>query len=368
MRALLVGLGGVQADFTRHLKSRGWWVAGCSHRAEGPGLDDLDHFELVDVRDADGVTALAERCGVQAVYSCGMERPMEAVAVARRRLGQDEWFTPECARLTRHKPSLRRFLTERGLSPVTFARARSMADLEHWEHYPAVVKPADAAGQRGVFVAGSRAEIAAGLGRALSFSAGAEVIVEEWLEGAEVSANAFVQEGRVAVCQVSDRLVLEGYPGGLPRAHVLPSQSASAGEVAVVQALLQGLVAALGIRRGPVYAQLKLTPHGPRLVEVSPRLDGCHLWCLVRAVTGIDLLAATADSLDGGAPDLEGEEAGGAMSLVMRHRPPGVVFREADDPVPDGAVARGSHFREGEVVRPVNGLMETVGYYLMPGV
>ncbi|MFH1330590.1 MAG: ATP-grasp domain-containing protein [Actinomycetota bacterium] len=342
-------------------------MAGCSYRAEGPGLEEFDHFEIVDVRDHDGVTGLARRCGVQAVYSCGMELPMETVARARRRLGADEWFTPEAARLARHKPSLRRFLAERDLSPVAFARIRSLVDLDGWDRYPAVVKPADSAGQRGVFVAGSREEVAAGLQRVLSCSFGGEAIVEEWLEGPEVSVNAFVLEGRVAVCRVSDRLVLEGYPGGLPRAHVLPSQAASCGEVAAVRSLLGQVISALGIRQGPVYAQLKLTSGGPRLLEVSPRLDGCHLWRLVLGVTGIDLLAATAALLEGRSPDLEGEGPTRPMSLLMRHRPPGTVLREVEDGVPDGAVAWGYHYHDGEVVRPVNGLLETVGYCLVAG-
>jgi len=288
------------------------------------------------------------------------------VAVARRRLGQEEWFPLEAARLARHKPSLRRFLGEQGLGPVAYARVRSMADLDGWERYPVVVKPADAAGQRGVFAAASRDEVAAGLERTLSFSSMREAIVEEWLPGPEVSANAFALDGRLVVCEVSDRLTLEGYPGGLPRAHVLPSQAASPEEVAAVAALLGRLATALGIRRGPLYAQLKLTPAGPRLIEVSPRLDGCHLWLLVRAVTGVDLLAATAVLLGGGRPDLGCGGPGRPAALTMLHRQPGAVFRHEDDVVPPDAIARGYHYRPGEEVRPVNGLMETVGYYLAP--
>ncbi|MBP1631966.1 MAG: ATP-grasp protein [Acidobacteria bacterium] len=366
MRALLVGLGGVQADLLRLLKERGWWVAGCSYRAEGPGLEEYDHFAVVDVLDPDGVTALARRSEVQAVYAAGMELPMETVAVARRRLGQEEWFPPEAARLARSKPALRRFLNDRDLSPVAFARVESPAGLARWHRYPAVVKPADAAGQRGVFVAGSAEEAAAGLERTLSFSPRGEAIVEEWLDGPEVSANVFVREGRVVACLLSDRLTLEGYPGGLPRAHVMPSQAADGAAAVAVEALLGRVVAALGIRQGPVYAQLKLTGGGPRLIEVSPRLDGCHLWRLAREAFGIDLLRATADLLGGGEPGLEAAGPGRPLTLRMLHRPPGEVFREADDAIPGDALGHGCHYRDGEVVRPGNGLMETVGWCLMP--
>ena len=216
-------------------------------------------------------------------------------------------------------------------------------------------------------MARSRDEVGAGLERTLSFSAVGEAIVEEFLEGPEVSASIFVLDGQVAVCQMSDRLALEGYPGGIPRAHRLPSQAATPQDAAAVTALLDQLVAALRIRQGPAYAQLKLTSGGPRLIEMSPRLDGCYLWRLVRAATGIDLLAATATLLGGGSPDLQAVGPLHPMSLLMLHRPPGAVFREVDVPMPAAAVAWGFHYREGEVVRPVNGFMETVGYCLVAG-
>ena len=209
------------------------------------------------------------------------------------------------------------------------------------------------------------AEAADHIERALAFSPSGEAIVEEWLDGPEVSANAFVLDEEVVFCAVSDRLVLEGFPGGLPRAHVLPSTAAGAA-VGGIERLMGRVVAALGIRQGPVYAQLKLTAAGPRVIEVSPRLDGCHLWLLVRVVTGADLLAATAALLSGERPDLRPAVPGRAAVLTMLHRRPGEVFRRSDDAIPDGAWACGYHYREGEVVRPVNGFMETVGYHLAP--
>jgi hypothetical protein len=147
---------------------------------------------------------------------------------------------------------------------------------------------------------------------------------------------------------------------------VLPSQAAAPAEAAAVGDLMARLAGALGVRQGPIYAQLKLTPSGPRLIEASPRLDGCHLWLLVAAVTGVDLLAATAAVLAGERPSLGPAAAGRPMTLTMLHRPPGAVLRPADDLIAEDAVAVGYHYAAGEVVRPVNGLMETVGYCLAP--
>jgi len=51
-------------------------------------------------------------------------------------------------------------------------------------------------------------------------------------------------------------------------------------------------VAALGVRNGPSYTQLILSPTGPRIMEVAARLGGGHDSEICRLAAGVDLAAA----------------------------------------------------------------------------
>jgi cysteine synthase A len=93
-------------------------------------------------------------------------------------------------------------------------------------------------------------------------------------------------------------------------------------------------LAALGIRTGPSYTQLRIGPDGPRVIEVAARLGGGHDAELVQAVTGIDLNGLTIDAAVGGVAEVGAVEqrVGGAVTKFLL-APPGVLERVD---IPDG--------------------------------
>lgn len=364
-KALILGTLSPQADGIRYLKEAGWWVIGCGHRPQGRGMELIDQFEQIDLRDLAAIEELGRREKVDLIYSVASEMALPALAIVPPKLGLPHVISREVVEITRDKVRLREFLASHGISRVAFRRVCSEEDLEGWDVFPAIVKPVDSAGQRGVFRADSPEEIRSGLERTLSFSPSRTAIVEEFLDGPEVSANAFVIDSKVVFNEISDRLVLENYPGGIPRGHVFPSQACVGETLTAAKQLVEQCIHALGIENGPVYFQMKLTSRGPRIVEVMPRLDGCHIWRLIKTVIGVDLLDASFRLLQGDRTiDLQPRPSGTVCQLTFFLNPPGQIFREADHPVPSGALYWEYRYRDGEEVRPVNGFMEVVGYYI----
>jgi biotin carboxylase len=363
-RALILGIGPAQADAIRYLKQAGWWVAGCSCRRAGPGAGLVDELAVADIADVDAVADLARRFGVDRVYSVGSDLAMPTVARVSERLGLPCFVSPATADLLQNKVLLRGFLDERGISPVAHRGVQGAADLQGWDRFPAVLKPSDSQGQRRVYRVDTPAEVADRLDSVLAASRTRTAIVEEHLDGPEVSANVLVVDGAIAVEVVTDRHVVPGLPGGIPQAHVAPTRQASPAALRATQALVEQCVAALGIRSGPVYFQIKLSDHGPRIVEIAPRLDGCHLWRLLREVTGVDLLDATFRLLAGDAPDLVPEPArADTATLRFFLDAPGATFSRARHPASDAGHTE-YYLEDGQTVPAVNGVLEKVGYCL----
>jgi len=298
-KALILGTGAAQVDAIRHLRDTGWWVIACSYRREGPGLEFVHQFRQINITDVPALEDLARREGVELIYSVGSDLAMPAVARVAAALGLRSFISPALADLTQNKVSLREYLQRRRISPVSYRQLRRRADAAAWNHFPAIVKPADSQGQRGVCRADTMGELLRCLEPALAASRSATAIVEELLEGPEVSANVFVVDGTIVVNELSDRLVVADFPGGIPRGHVLPAQCASEADLAQARSLAGQCIGALGIENGPAYLQMKITSCGPRVVEITPRLDGCHIWRLIREARGIDLLAARFQLLSG---------------------------------------------------------------------
>jgi biotin carboxylase len=363
--ALVLGVGNAQVDLIQYLKANEWWVIGCSYRPEGRGLAGLDEFVLLNVIDVDGIEQFARSRKVDLIYTIGSDLAMPTVATVSASLGLPSAVPIEVARLLQNKLRFREFLSCHNISPIKFREVRTASDLETWSHFPAMIKPVDNQGQRGVFMAANLAEARAGLDGAFLHSRSGALIIEEFLKGPEVSANTFVCNGRTVFNEISDRLVVEGYAGGLPKSHVYPAQACQGPILAATKALVEACNRELGIQNGPVYYQLILTVDGPHIVEATPRLDGCHMWRLIRTVSGVDLLDSCVRQLMGETlPPLDVKPDMDSYSLGFYYCPPNREFHLADYQ-PGGPVEHLEYYyAEGEKIRPINGYLEKVGYYI----
>lgn len=367
-KVLILGIGAAQVDAIRYLKRKNFFVIGCSYAEEGPGLKDIDHFELINITDVEKLEAIALKHDVDFIYSIGSDLSTISIAEVSNRLGLPTFISPEISHLLQDKTLLRDFFANKGISPVEYRRISSIDDLEGWDIYPSIVKPANSQGQRGIFVAESLNDILKDLKKAFDASRTHTVILEELLTGPEISANVFVVNGEVIMNVISDRLVVSGYPGGIPLGHALPGENLSSEMLVLTCNFVETCVKALGIKNGPVYFQMKLTSDGPRVIEIAPRLDGCHIWRLIQAVYGIDLLDLTFRHLTGDVlGDFSDKKEKTRSHLMFFLQPPGESFKQAEHLPPEGAFYTEYYFEEGQIVPPVNGNLEKVGYYIMKG-
>ena len=359
MKILILGTGSAQYDAIRWCRDAGHEVHGCGLARVGLGVGELDRFFESDVRDIDRVAGYCREHGIELVYSVGSDIAMPTVGAVSARLGLRHFVPESVAAVCQDKGRLREALGPDFEWNVVHAVAASPVELARWDRFPCIIKPVDSQGQRGVHACHGHKELAARFAEAAAFSRAGRVIVEELIEGQEISVNVHIAGGAARFLQTSDRFVYEDQPGGLVREHRVPSRVAGADEVGP---MVNETVRRLGISDGPVYFQAKIGERGLRLLEVTPRLDGCHLWRLIRYSTGLDLLeAAFRHLLDGAAPDLPPPSWVRPGALRFLSERPGVrVDRGAFDPGRPDFLQW--YYSQGEEVRPVNGHFEKVGY------
>jgi len=364
-KALILGTGNAQVDLIKYLKKAGWFVVGCSYRRQGRGIGLVDQFELVDLLDLAALEKLARREGIDLIYSIGSELAVPAAVKISSNLGLPTSVSSETVEYLRDKSTLRDFLAAQSISPVKYKVLKRITDLEGWGHFPAIVKPVDSQGQRGVFLVNSRKDLEGKLESSLKFSRSKTAIIEEFLNGPEVSANALVVDSRVVLNEISDRITAGEHAIGVPVKHVYPSEVCTGEIIAEIQGMVERCILALKIENGPVYFQLKITDRGPRILEVAARLDGCHIWKLIKTACGVDLLDASVSLLTGTiSSNLRVQPGPARNSLSFLLCPTGEIFEEEDHPVPESATYSEYYYETGQTVSPINGLLEKVGYFI----
>jgi biotin carboxylase len=155
---------------------------------------------------------------------------------------------------------------------------------------------------------------------AVAESRGGGVLVEELIEGPELTVNAVSVDGRFVPLTVTDRVLAEPPAFGVALAHVWPSL----GPTDVVSEAARQAVAALGIENGPSYTQIRIGPDGrPYVMEVAARLGGGHDADLCRAALGVDLnglaigFALGANPRDKVLQDIRARVGGAAIAFLV---------------------------------------------------
>ncbi len=334
--------------------------------------DDGVDTAWADTTDAASVAAAALTAG--GVGLAGLVTSSEYfVAVTARAAaalglpGADADAVDRC----RDKRRQRRALRAAGVAVPAFASAHSPGEAvaaARTVGFPAVVKPVDGTGSRGVRLCsrpGDVEDCAAAL-----LSAGPDergraairaVLVEEYVSGPEVSVETF---GLRVVGVTTKHLGPE--PFFVECGHDFPTRPPDLGGIDPGPLALASL-RALGLTFGPAHVEIRLGPDGPVVIEVNPRLAGGRIPTLVRLATGVDLVGATVDAALGDQRPLP-EPGPGHSSIRFlvpagagRIRRTGGVARAASVP---GVVDVAITARAGQQVGGTGSFLDRVGYVI----
>jgi biotin carboxylase len=376
---LFVGAGRHQRRAIQRARELGLHVVAVDRNPDALGLAEADVPEVVDFRDVEAVADVGRRHGVDGVLTVSADRAVPVVAAVAEALGLPG-IGSATAHLMTHKVAMRRRLAETGVPQPRFAAVRGVADARQALEtvgLPAVLKPTDSGGQRGLFLVESEDDLLRHLHVALAESSAEEAIVESFHEGLELNGLALARGGEVVPLTLSDRLRPPGQGFGVGWIHVYPARI-FADVLEEAERIVRHAVHALGLRDGIAFPQLLVDPDGSvRVVEVAARIPGGQMADLARHAIGVDLVeVALRQALGLEVPD--------EVALPRFRRPLAIRFLTAEPgPLPAGTVRSFSgvermlafpgvvqadvFLERGETIRPVRLDGDRRGYVIAVG-
>ena len=325
------------------------------HAAPGnPGIAELGLCHPVRAGDAEGLLGLCRSQRIDLVV-IGPEAPLVAGIGDRLRRAGVAVFGPSAAaaRIEGSKSFAKDVMRAAGVPAA--------AELDA-PRAPCVVKADGLAAGKGVFVCRTQAEVDAALPRAKAF--GGEVVVEELLEGEEVSVFALTDgAGALALPPAQDAKRLldgDGGPntGGMGSYSPVPLLEADDVEE-IVEAVHRPVIEELARRGAPfvglLYAGLMLTEDGPRVLEFNCRFGDPETQAILPRLEG-DLLAA-----------LEGSASGSLEVASLRAEVQAAVTVVLASPGYPEAAEPGIEIRGIEAARAVGALVFHAGTALRDG-
>ena len=327
---LIIGGGVFQVPAIKTAKSMGLKVVVTDYNREAEGMLLADYPIEVSTRNINLTVNTAKQfhrtCPLDGVMTVGTDASQTVAAVA------DALNLPgipfEVAERATDKIKMRQVLKEKGVPVPDF---RPIWTLEECQQaiqdmpLPLVIKPCDNMGARGVRKIERLDDLISAFREAKEASISGKLILEEFMEGPELSLDALVFEDSIHITGVADRII-ERAPYFVEIGHTLPSALPEKQQAKAV-AVFKQAISALGIDIGAAKGDIKITPEGPKIVEIAARLSGGWMSAYTYPLsTGVNLYKAAIQIALGETPtDLKPK-----TSLVSAERsllpPPGKIL------------------------------------------
>ena len=246
-------------------------------------VDKEEIFRICREIKIDGITTIASDVAVLTV---------NYVAEKMRLVGNPDNYSETAT----NKYLMRQCFMEYGVpSPKFCLSDGTIPEIATTFCYPLIVKPTDRSGSRGVEKVEAVNDLRTAIVRACKESFQKRAVIEEFVEGREISVESISYKGKHYVLQITDKVTTEA-PFFVELEHHQPSSLPEEIKLRVKDIVLNALDA-LHIQYGASHAELKITKDGDiRVIEIGARMGGDFIGSdLVKLSTGYDFLKGVVD-------------------------------------------------------------------------
>lgn len=304
---LIIGGGLLQVPIIQTAKTMKLKTVVADMNPESIGFRIADDRIIMSTKDVEGMVREAKRYAkdhsIHGVVTAGTDASMTVAAVANSLDLPGIRFID--AEACSNKVKMRKRLKEHGVPIPNFSPVWNIQDARdalEFLNFPLVIKPADNMGARGVMKVENREELQAAFKHAKKFCPTGELIIEEYMEGAEVSVDALSYNGTFKITGIADRII-EREPYFIEVGHNMPSSLSTEILKEVEDVMFSGMKA-LGIHLGAGKGDIKITPSGVKVGEIAARLSGGFMSAFTYPLsTGVNLNRAAILIAMGEEPD-----------------------------------------------------------------
>ncbi|MDU5459984.1 MULTISPECIES: ATP-grasp domain-containing protein [Anaerococcus] len=266
--------------------------------------------EVISTIDIESVMSAAKKHNIDAIMTLASDMPIMTVAKVSKKLGLVGVDLDTAIKAT-NKSKMRESLKSFGVPVPLFYKVDSLdkcikaVNKIKDKGYKCILKPADNSGSRGIVLLPDFNEktINIAYNYSKNNSRNKIVMVEEFMEGPEVSVETISVDGKCNIIQITDKITT-GAPYFVEMGHSQPSQLPDSMKDKIKEITIAANKA-IGIISGPSHTEIKITQNGPKIVEIGARLGGDNITThLTPLSTGVDMVESCIKIALGEKPDI----------------------------------------------------------------
>lgn len=287
---LVFGGGSLQVSLINNALELGYYVIVIDPDEKAIGKAIASKFVTVDGSDYEKTLQIAKDYRVKGIVTAATDKPLLMMARVAQEMGLS-FPTYDSILNTIDKSRFKSILLKNALAcakgnKYTSDNVPKAKNIE----YPVIIKPTNNSGSRGVVFCDNSETFNGAVTEAFLESKG-EILIEEYIEGDEISVEALVFDNDVHILQITDKVITKA-PYNVEVSQMQPSKYHDS-HFGIIQLYLQELIDVLGLNNCAIHPEFKINEGGVFLLEMGPRLGGDFITShLVPLSTGINMETA----------------------------------------------------------------------------
>lgn len=253
-----------------------------------------DEFYPISITEKEEIRAVCEKINIDGITSIASDVAVPTINYIAGKLNLNG-NSIVSGQLSTNKFSMRKTFLENNLPIPMFMEVDEHYDLEkvYKLKYPIIIKPVDRSGSKGITVLKSSNGLKAAIDYALDVSFIKRVIIEEFINGEEISVEGISHNGKHKIITFTDK-VTSGFPHFVELEHHQPSKFFKSEIKGLIEKTVIAGLDSLKIVNGASHSELIITKdNSVYLTEIGARMGGDFIGSdLVQLSTGFDYLKA----------------------------------------------------------------------------
>jgi len=299
MKAIVLGGGNDQISLITALKRRGYLVWMIDYNQNPIAKPFADYHIIKSTLNEDEVYNIAADVHPDLIITCCTDQALLVAAKMAEEVGLYFPISVMQAKLLTNKKWMKKELEESNIPTAKSVIAKEYnASIFSNLSLPVVFKPVDSNSSKGVIRANKKSELEACFNHSVQYSRSGEVICEEFIEGTEISIDAYVRNGKSIYLLASILEKLGGNRTDFPICRsISPAPLSNQAQKNVVY-ILQKIVDAFKLENCPLIVQAMMKGDEIKVIELSARTGGVSKHHLIKFMTGIDVIELFIDDCE----------------------------------------------------------------------
>lgn len=322
MKILVLAGGSDQIALIQELKRRGHETILVDYFENPPAKNFADKHIIASTLDIDRVEQIALEEKVNLVCTACTDQALLTVTCVSEKLGLPCYISYKTGLEVTNKSYMKKVLMANNIptSKYTILDKDDESQINSFS-FPLVVKPVDCNSSKGVKRIENMEEFHKYTLEAINFSRTKTAIIEEFIEGREISADFYIDHGKAKFLSATSSLKIANRKSFTILCSDYPTVSKTEQD-SLIQ-IATDIAKAFSLDNTPLLVQLIGNNQGMKVLEFSARMGGGSKYRLIQVLSGVNIMSVYVDRILGGYPSVNPQKQVEFCRMVYLYCTPG---------------------------------------------